>query len=149
MRRINGTTGVPVLINSSLDPYSMHTTVIYAVYRSCFYLHLYSWYALEWLQLLRTKVKPLLRITSQQEKGGLVTHENTAAVFKQSLTRSDWSLLGSKANNTIHNNVSLFTGTFYAHMLREKHIDKKGLRLDNWLDVALQITISPVVSKGI
>lgn len=97
----------------------------------CFWFHLYSWYALQCLLLLRRKMKLLLRITSQQENGSLVTYKNTKLVFKQSLTHTGWGLIGSEANNSdTHDNMSLLTAQSM-HVRWEKGTD----RADNWLDV--------------
>lgn len=71
--RINGTAGVPVLINSNYNPYSVHATVLYA----CILLMLLApsvfMICTGVFASPQNKGELLLRITSQQEKGSLVT----------------------------------------------------------------------------
>jgi len=93
------------------------------------------------MHLLRTKVKPLIRITSQQERGSFSNFKITQAVFKQSLTKKQTT-----------KTLTIMCHCLRAHSMhiwREKGTDKRGLIADNRLDVALQMAISPVVSKWI
>lgn len=79
--------------------------------------------------------KPLLRITPQQERGGFGSsrrHRGCVQTISNSLTEAPRRINSSRGD------APLFTGTFNAHIVREKHTDKKGLILDNRGDASVQ-----------